>query len=63
MYVCICKQVTDKHIKIAIEKGCCTMKALCNELGVAKQCGKCKNHARALLNHQQQPQVKMNKSD
>lgn len=41
MYVCICKGVTDSQIKQEVNKGTCTMRELCQQLGVAGQCGKC----------------------
>ena len=47
MYVCLCKAVTDKQIKIAIDEGARTVHDLHSELGVASQCGFC---AKAILN-------------
>jgi len=49
MYVCICKQVTDKQIKTAIEDGATSMRELRNELGVASQCGQCGSCAKTML--------------
>ncbi|MGJ8620439.1 MAG: (2Fe-2S)-binding protein [Methylophilaceae bacterium] len=41
MYVCVCNAVTERDIKIAIDNGATTMKALNRELGVGSQCGAC----------------------
>lgn len=49
MFVCICKQVTDGQIKQAVSDGACSFKDLQSELGVATQCGECKNHARKCM--------------
>jgi bacterioferritin-associated ferredoxin len=49
MYVCLCKNVTEKQICKAVSQGHCSMKALCKELGVAGQCGKCAKDTRQLL--------------
>ncbi len=50
MYVCICHAVTDTHIREAVNQGCCSMRDLRNEFGVATQCGRCACHARDVLN-------------
>ena len=49
MFVCICKQVTDGQIKEAVTNGACSFKDVQSELGVATQCGECKNHARQCM--------------
>ena len=49
MYVCLCKGVTDRQIKAAINDGACSMGHLRKTLGVASQCGKCSTSARELL--------------
>jgi bacterioferritin-associated ferredoxin len=49
MYVCLCKGVTDRDIKAAINSGVCSMGQLRKTLGVASQCGKCSASARELL--------------
>jgi bacterioferritin-associated ferredoxin len=49
MYVCLCKGVTDRQIKAAINDGACSMGQLRKNLGVASQCGKCSASARELL--------------
>ncbi|HEX4870090.1 MAG TPA: bacterioferritin-associated ferredoxin [Moraxellaceae bacterium] len=49
MYVCICKAVTDTQIRTAVDHGCCSMRDLRNELGVATQCGRCAVACREVL--------------
>lgn len=49
MYICICKQVTDKQIKAAINEGARSIRDLRSELGVASQCGQCGRCAKAIL--------------
>lgn len=49
MYVCLCKGITDRQIKAAIDDGACSMGKLRKNLGVATQCGKCATSARELL--------------
>lgn len=41
MYVCICKQVTDKQIQSAIENGADNIKKIQNKLGASTECGSC----------------------
>jgi bacterioferritin-associated ferredoxin len=51
MYVCVCRAVTDGDISRAVQQqGCCTMRDLRNELGVATQCGRCALTAKEILN-------------
>lgn len=50
MYVCICRAVTDTHIRECVSEGACTMRDLRNCLGVATQCGRCALTAREVLN-------------
>jgi len=52
MYICICKQVTEKQIKSAIKEGATSLSDLRNELGIASQCGQCSGCARKLLEKQ-----------
>ena len=49
MYICICKQVTEKDVKTAINNGASSVRDLHAELGVASQCGQCGLCAKALL--------------
>ena len=41
MYVCLCRGVTDNHIRDAIYEGCCSYREVRENLGVGTQCGKC----------------------
>jgi len=50
MYVCVCKAVTDKQIKTAIDNGVCTRRQLFECFGVGSDCGKCNKHVKELLN-------------
>ena len=49
MYICICHEVTDRHIRKAVSEGAATLRDLRTGLGVASQCGKCGVHARIAL--------------
>lgn len=49
MYVCVCKGVTDTHIRQAAGNGACRMRDLRDQLGVATQCGKCAQYAYGIL--------------
>jgi bacterioferritin-associated ferredoxin len=45
MYVCICNAITDTQIRKAAESGVRDLWQLQRELGVASNCGKCKETA------------------
>lgn len=49
MYICLCRGITDRQIKSAIEDGAQTLSHLRRHLGVASQCGKCACSAQELL--------------
>jgi bacterioferritin-associated ferredoxin len=49
MYVCVCKGITDRQIKAAIDDGAHSLGRLRKALGVASQCGKCSVMTRELL--------------
>lgn len=49
MYVCLCKGITDKQIKAAIDDGADSLGRLRKALGVASQCGKCSATTREIL--------------
>jgi bacterioferritin-associated ferredoxin len=49
MYVCICRQVTDRDIHEAVAQGACRMRDLRTQLGVRAQCGRCADCAHAVL--------------
>lgn len=50
MYVCLCHNVTDADIcQLVRTEGVCSMRELCQQLGVATQCGKCAKCAKEVL--------------
>ena len=49
MYVCVCNAITDKQIRKAAEAGVRDLWALQAELGVASNCGSCKEVASDIL--------------
>lgn len=50
MYVCICAGVTDNQIKKAVASNeICSLRDLCKQYGVAKQCGNCCHHAKDVI--------------
>ncbi|MDZ7810918.1 MAG: (2Fe-2S)-binding protein [Arhodomonas sp.] len=49
MYVCLCKAVTEREVRRAIDEGLASMRELRRELGVCSCCGKCGPVARAML--------------
>ncbi|AKH68833.1 bacterioferritin-associated ferredoxin [Spongiibacter sp. IMCC21906] len=46
MYVCLCKGITDKQIREAIDEGADSFRQVRRELDLASQCGKCGSLAR-----------------
>ena len=49
MYVCICRQITDKDIRQRCEEGATTFSELRAELGLASDCGRCGRYAREII--------------
>ena len=49
MIVCICKAVSDGHIRSAVKAGATNLRDLTRELGVGTCCGKCLPEAKATL--------------
>ena len=49
MIVCICKAVSDRHIRSAVKGGATSLRDLTRKLGVGTCCGKCLPEARATL--------------
>ena len=49
MIICICKAVSDRHIRAAAADGVTSMRELTRELQVGTCCGKCVPEARAAL--------------
>jgi len=54
MYVCICNAVTDSQIRAAAEAGVTNVWQLQSELGVATNCGSCKEVAAEILSEKRQ---------
>lgn len=49
MYLCICKSVSDRQIREAVELGARTIGDLSVRLGVGIECGKCTDSVREFL--------------
>jgi bacterioferritin-associated ferredoxin len=49
MYVCICRQVTDKQIRELCRDGVNELRAVREKLGVASDCGKCGKLAASII--------------
>ena len=49
MIVCVCKAVSDRHIRNAAKGGASSLRDLTRELGVGTCCGKCLPEAKAAL--------------
>jgi len=49
MYVCLCKAVTDHQIRESVAGGACTFADVRRQLGVATQCGKCRQMAKSIV--------------
>jgi bacterioferritin-associated ferredoxin len=49
MIICVCKAVSDRHIRSAVKGGATHLRDLTRELGVGTCCGKCLPEARAAL--------------
>jgi bacterioferritin-associated ferredoxin len=49
MIICICKAVSDRHIRAAVADGVTSMRQLTRELQVGTCCGKCVPEAKAAL--------------
>lgn len=49
MIVCICKAVSDKHIRRLVGEGASSLREVSRELGLGTCCGKCVPQAREVL--------------
>lgn len=56
MYVCICNAITDKQIRQAAESGVTSLWELQKDLGVASNCGKCREMAVDILREPSRPE-------
>jgi bacterioferritin-associated ferredoxin len=50
MIICVCKAVSDRHIRAAVNEGASSMRDLTRELRVGTCCGKCVPEAKKALN-------------
>ena len=62
MYVCICNAITDKQIRRAAESGVTSLWELQKELGVASNCGKCRETAVDILREHSRPESSTKRS-
>jgi bacterioferritin-associated ferredoxin len=49
MIVCVCKAVSDRHIRSAVNGGICSVTELSRKTGLGTCCGKCVPEARATI--------------
>jgi len=49
MIICVCKAVSDRHIRSAVKNGASSLRDLTRDLGVGTCCGKCVPEAKAAL--------------
>ena len=49
MIVCVCKAVSDRHIRTAVKAGATSLRHLTRDLGVGTCCGKCLPEAKSAL--------------
>jgi bacterioferritin-associated ferredoxin len=49
MIICVCKAISDRHIRSAVKNGASSLRDLTRELGVGTCCGKCVPDAKAAL--------------
>ena len=49
MIICVCKAVSDTHIRSAVKGGATSLRDLSRDLGLGTCCGKCVPEARATL--------------
>ena len=49
MIVCVCKAVSDRHIRSAVSGGISCVRELSRQTGLGTCCGKCVPEARATL--------------
>jgi bacterioferritin-associated ferredoxin len=49
MIICVCKAVSERHIRSAVQDGATSLRDLSREFGLGTCCGKCVPEARATL--------------
>lgn len=52
MFVCVCKGITDKDIRQAVNNGDQSIKSIKEKFGVASQCGGCATLAKEIIDEQ-----------
>jgi bacterioferritin-associated ferredoxin len=50
MIVCVCKAVSDRHIRAVVKNGATRLQDLSRQTGLGTCCGKCLPEARTALN-------------
>jgi bacterioferritin-associated ferredoxin len=50
MYVCVCNQLTDSHVRDAASAGATRPSEVYRECGCAKRCGACSRSFRQIIN-------------
>ncbi|WP_085316230.1 (2Fe-2S)-binding protein [Derxia lacustris] len=50
MIVCVCHNISERRVRKCIDAGARCVRDLRDESGLGSSCGKCVQHARALLN-------------
>lgn len=61
MYVCICRAVTERQIRQAVQGGARSLKDLKQMLDVGRECGLCAPCARTCIEEARHPQGKPGK--
>lgn len=49
MIVCVCKRISDSHIRAAIQSGAASFEDVQAQLGLSTCCGRCESFARDLV--------------
>jgi bacterioferritin-associated ferredoxin len=52
MYVCLCRGITDRQIRGAVDQGACTLSQVRGMLSVADCCGRCLPMTRQIIREQ-----------
>lgn len=53
MYICLCNQVTDSEIKLALQAGCDSFSTLQQTLNVSTRCGACVDEVLRLIEEEE----------
>lgn len=61
MYICVCNAITEREIRQCAQLGACSVNDLCEGLGVASNCGKCKAAAVAILREERGSGAKLSR--